>query len=44
MDESRDYVDGISGGTLTSKGVNNMLLDVLTQYEPFLNNLKQQNN
>ena len=35
---------GISGGTLTSKGVNNMLLDVLTQYEPFLNNLKQQNN
>lgn len=43
-DESRDYVDGISGGTLTSKGVNNMLLDVLTQYEPFLNNLKQQNN
>lgn len=43
-DPSRDYVDGITGGTLTSKGVNNMLHDVLTEYEPFLNNLKQQNN
>lgn len=43
-DASRDYVDGITGGTLTSKGVNNMLHDVLTEYEPFLNNLKQQNN
>lgn len=39
-DSSRDYVDGISGGTLTSHGVQNMLFNSLSLYEPFLNNLK----
>lgn len=39
-DNSRDYVDGISGGTLTSHGVQNMLFESLSLYEPFLNNLK----
>lgn len=38
--DDRDYVDGITGGTLTSNGVNKMLLEVLTEYEPFLNNLR----
>lgn len=32
----RDYVDGISGGTITSKGVEDMLLKSIGQYEPFL--------
>jgi Na+-transporting NADH:ubiquinone oxidoreductase subunit C len=34
-------VDGISGGTLTSNGVRNMLKDDLTRYEKFLNTKKQ---
>jgi Na+-transporting NADH:ubiquinone oxidoreductase subunit C len=34
--ESMDYVDGISGGTITSKGVHNMLLNCLSAYETFL--------
>lgn len=34
-----DYVDGISGGTITSKGVGAMLNDCLTPYEHFLHNL-----
>lgn len=37
----RPYVDGISGGTLTSQGVDNMLFDSLKHYEPYLNNLKK---
>ncbi len=36
-----DYVDGISGGTITSKGVEEMLFRSLGQYESFL---KQSNN
>lgn len=32
----RDYVDGISGGTITSKGVEDMLFKNIGQYEPFL--------
>lgn len=32
----RDYVDGISGGTITSKGVNDMLLNSIGQYKKFL--------
>lgn len=32
----QDCVDGISGSTLTSKGVNNMLLKGLKKYEQFL--------
>jgi Na+-transporting NADH:ubiquinone oxidoreductase subunit C len=35
----RDYVDGISGGTITSKGVNAMLLESVGQYKNFLMNL-----
>lgn len=34
----RDYVDGISGGTITSKGVEDMLLKSIGQYEAFLKN------
>jgi Na+-transporting NADH:ubiquinone oxidoreductase subunit C len=36
---NRDYVDGISGGTITSKGVDKMLLNSVGQYEKFLMNL-----
>lgn len=39
-DSGRDFVDGISGGTLTSQGVDAMLLD-LKMYEPFLTNIKK---
>ena len=35
-----DYVDGISGGTITSKGVGAMLSDCLTPYEPYLLTLR----
>lgn len=35
----RDYVDGISGGTITSKGVDAMLLNSVGQYSNFLMNL-----
>lgn len=35
----RDYVDGISGGTITSKGVDAMLLNSVGQYSNFLINL-----
>lgn len=35
----RDYVDGISGGTITSKGVNDMLLESVGKYKTFLLNL-----
>ncbi|MFA6702014.1 MAG: NADH:ubiquinone reductase (Na(+)-transporting) subunit C [Dysgonamonadaceae bacterium] len=38
-DSKRDYVDGISGGTITSKGVNNMLLESVGLYQNFLKNL-----
>ncbi len=34
-----DYVDGISGGTITSKGVGAMLDNCLSPYAAFLNNL-----
>lgn len=42
-DADRDYVDGISGGTITSKGVNNMLFDSVKGYENFLKNLHSEN-
>lgn len=32
----RDYVDGISGGTITSQGVDKMLLHSVGEYEKFL--------
>lgn len=38
-----DYVDGISGGTITSKGVASMLADCLAPYEPFLMALRAAN-
>jgi len=31
-----DYIDGISGGTITSKGVDAMLMNCIGQYETFL--------
>ena len=34
--ENRDYVDGISGGTITSKGVEAMLMNCIGQYKHFL--------
>ena len=34
--EGQDYVDGISGGTITSKGVNAMLLNSIGEYKNFL--------
>ena len=36
-----DYVDGVSGGTITSKGVGSMLSNCLTPYRQFLENLSQ---
>lgn len=39
----RDYVDGISGGTITSKGVDNMLLHSVGKYKNFLVNLHTAN-
>jgi Na+-transporting NADH:ubiquinone oxidoreductase subunit C len=33
---TQDYVDGISGGTITSKGVESMLLNCISQYEKYL--------
>jgi len=36
-DDSRDQVDAISGGTITSKGLEAMLQDCLSTYESFLN-------
>lgn len=36
-----DFVDGISGGTITSKGVGSMLDNCLKPYENFLNSLNR---
>ncbi len=36
-----DYVDGISGGTITSKGVSSMLANCLAPYEAYLSTLRQ---
>lgn len=36
-----DYVDGISGGTITSKGVGAMLSDCLTPYKAYLESIKR---
>lgn len=35
-----DYVDGVSGGTITSKGVGDMLDNCLSPYQKFLDNLR----
>lgn len=37
----QDYVDGISGGTITSNGVNNMLFDSISGYVKFLTSQNQ---
>lgn len=39
---SKYEVDGISGGTITSKGVDAMLKDCLSSYEPYFKNIKKQ--
>lgn len=39
-DARRDYVDGISGGTITSQGVDKMLLNSVGEYKSFLMNLQ----
>ena len=36
IDESKDYVDGIGGGTITSQGVDKMMLESLNCYKDFL--------
>lgn len=38
--DNREYVNGISGGTITSKGVSDMLDNCLAPYQDFLNSLK----
>ncbi len=38
----RDYVDGISGGTITGRGVEDMIHDSLEGYSNFLKKLQQQ--
>lgn len=42
--DGEDYVDGISGGTITSKGVEAMLSNCLAPYKSFLSNLSKDNN
>lgn len=39
--ETQDQVDAISGGTITSTGVQNMLFDCLSVYEAFLKTIKE---
>lgn len=41
-DADRDYVDGISGGTLTSNGVNAMMISSLLPFKEFIIKNKQQ--
>ncbi|MCB9399249.1 MAG: NADH:ubiquinone reductase (Na(+)-transporting) subunit C [Acidobacteria bacterium] len=40
-DEAVHYVDGISGATLTGKGVNQFLRENLASYEPFFKTLRK---
>lgn len=39
--ETQDQVDAISGGTITSTGVQNMLFDCLSVYEAFFKTIKE---
>ncbi len=39
-ENGEDYVDAVTGGTITSTGVNNMLKDCLTPYQAFFNKLQ----
>ena len=41
LSDTRDYVDGISGGTITSKGVSDMLDDCLRPYKAYLESLSK---
>ena len=41
--DGRDYVDAVSGATITSKGVADMLDNCLLPYRAFLENLSRQN-
>jgi len=38
--ELRHYVDGISGATITARGVSEMLLKTLTAYEPYFRQIR----
>ena len=38
--DGADYVNAISGGTITSKGVQAMLADCLVDYSPFLKKIQ----
>ena len=38
--DDQDYVDGISGGTLTSNGVNNMLWSSIHEYLPYIEQIR----
>ena len=40
-DNNRDYVDAVSGGTITSKGVSAMLDDCLKPYEAYLQSIRK---
>ncbi len=40
-DEADHYVDGISGATITSKGVTEMIDREIRKYEPFLNGVRK---
>ena len=40
---SNDYVDGVSGGTITSKGVSAMIDNCLSPYSAFLKELASSN-
>lgn len=41
VDDDKDRVDAISGGTITSNGVNNMLYESLSAYKPYLDTLRK---
>lgn len=43
-ENGEDYVDAITGGTMTSEGVKKMLADCLIHYEPFFKKLQSETN
>ncbi len=43
-ENGEDYVDAITGGTMTSEGVKKMLADCLMYYEPFFKKLESETN
>lgn len=42
-DELEHYVDGISGATITTKGINAFLANDLKKYEPYFSTLREKN-